>query len=183
MLCAGAAAQGRTRGLNFFVWNFAWDRLASRLYAATATTFLMKRYGFFVSNGNTSKQRNIPNNLGQYYDDALAPYIWFSPSLPHLPLDKMAAILQTTFSNAFSWMKNFVFRFEFPWSSSLMVQLAMSQHWFKYWLGTEQATSHYLNQCWPSSPMHICGITRVRWVNSLWPSDVIWRHGSGSTMA
>ena len=42
MLCAGAAAQGRTRGLNFFVWNFAWDRLASRLYAATATTFLMK---------------------------------------------------------------------------------------------------------------------------------------------
>ena len=43
MLCAGAAAQGRTRGLNFFVWNFAWDRLASRLYAATATTFLMKR--------------------------------------------------------------------------------------------------------------------------------------------
>ena len=44
MLCAGAAAQGRTRGLNFFVWNFAWDRLASRLYAATATTFLMKTW-------------------------------------------------------------------------------------------------------------------------------------------
>ena len=44
MLCAGAAAQGRTRGLNFFVWNFAWDRLASRLYAATATTFLMKMH-------------------------------------------------------------------------------------------------------------------------------------------
>ena len=40
MLCAGAAAQGRTRGLNFFVWNFAWDRLASRLYAATATDVL-----------------------------------------------------------------------------------------------------------------------------------------------
>ena len=42
VLCAGVAAQGRTRGLNFFVWNFAWDRLASQLYAATATTFLMK---------------------------------------------------------------------------------------------------------------------------------------------
>ena len=30
-----------------------------------------------------------------------------------------------------------------------------------------QATSHYLNQCWPSSlmPMHICG-TRGRWVKS-----------------
>ena len=44
MLCAGAAAQGHTRGLNFFVWNFAWDRLASRLYASTATTFLMKTF-------------------------------------------------------------------------------------------------------------------------------------------
>ena len=27
-------------------------------------------------------------------------------------------------------------------------------------------TSHYLNQCWPSSPTHICGTTG-RWVNSL----------------
>ena len=30
------------RGLNFIVWNFAWDRLANWLYAATAKTFLMK---------------------------------------------------------------------------------------------------------------------------------------------
>ena len=30
--------------------------------------------------------------------------------------DKMAAISQTTFSNAFSWMKRFIFRFEFHWS-------------------------------------------------------------------
>ena len=32
-------------------------------------------------------------------------------TLTHLPLDKMASILQTIFSNAFSWMKNFVFWF------------------------------------------------------------------------
>ena len=42
VLCAGAAARRAEKGLNFIVWNFAWDRLASRLYAATATTFLMK---------------------------------------------------------------------------------------------------------------------------------------------
>ena len=48
MLCAGAAAQGRTRGLNFFVWNFAWDRLASRLYAATATPFRTWRYQLII---------------------------------------------------------------------------------------------------------------------------------------
>ena len=39
--------------------------------------------------------------------------------LTHLPLDKMAAILQTTFSNAVSWMKNFNFRLKFHWSFSL----------------------------------------------------------------
>ena len=42
VLCADADAHRAERGLNFIVWNFAWDRLASRLYAATATTFLMK---------------------------------------------------------------------------------------------------------------------------------------------
>ena len=26
-----------------------------------------------------------------------------------------------------------------------------SQHWMRWWLGAEQATSHYLYQCWPSS--------------------------------
>ena len=48
MLCAGAAAQGCKKGLNFFVWNFAWDRLASRLYAATATPFHTWRYQLII---------------------------------------------------------------------------------------------------------------------------------------
>ena len=36
--------------------------------------------------------------------------------LSHPSQDQMAAILQTTFSNAFSSMKSFVFQFEFHWS-------------------------------------------------------------------
>ena len=79
------------------------------------------------------------------------------------PVDKMAAISQTAFSNAFSWMKNFVFWFKFHWGLFLRVQLTISQHWFKLWLGTEQVPSHYLGQYWPSSLTHICG-TRGRWV-------------------
>ena len=67
------------------------------------------------------------------------------------PLDKMSAISQTTFSNVFSWMKRFVFWFEFHWKSFLGVQLSKSQHWLRWWLGAEQATSHFLNKCWPSS--------------------------------
>ena len=75
------------------------------------------------------------------------------------------SFLQTTFSNAFSWMKSFVFWFEFHWSLFLKVQLTISQCWFRWWLGAEQATSHYLNQCWPRSLTHICG-TRGDWLNN-----------------
>ena len=50
--------------------------------------------------------------------------------LTHLPWDKMATISQTTFSNAFSWMKSFVFQVNFHWNLFLRVQLTISQHWF-----------------------------------------------------
>ena len=44
------------------------------------------------------------------------------------------------------------------------------------------APGHYLNQCWPSS-MTPYGITKPKWVDSLWPSDTIWHHISWSTLA
>ena len=46
------------------------------------------------------------------------------------PLDKMAAIFQTVFSAAFL-TKIRVFWLQFQWSLSLMVQLTITQHWFK----------------------------------------------------
>ena len=53
---------------------------------------------------------------------------WSDPALglTHLPLDKMAAISQTTFSNAFLWMKKFEFWLKFHCSLFLRVQLTMT---------------------------------------------------------
>ena len=68
--------------------------------------------------------------------------------LTHWGRDKMAAVSQTTPSNAFSWMKMLEFRLRFHWSLFLRVQLTLFQHCFRYWLGAVQATSHYLNQWW-----------------------------------
>ena len=51
--------------------------------------------------------------------------------LTHFPLDKMATISQTIFSDAFSLMKTFVFLSKFHWSLFLRVQLTMTQHWFR----------------------------------------------------
>ena len=44
-----------------------------------------------------------------------------------------------------------------------------------------QATSHYLNQCWPRSPKPY-GVTRPQWVNSLWPSDATCNRRTWSTL-
>ena len=51
--------------------------------------------------------------------------------LTHWEWDKMAAVFQTTFSNAFSWMKMYEFRLKFHWSLFLGVQLAIFQHLFR----------------------------------------------------
>ena len=50
------------------------------------------------------------------------------------------------FSNWFSFIKTYEFQIKFHWSLFLRAQLTIFQHWFRYWLGTNQATSHYLNQ-------------------------------------
>ena len=75
------------------------------------------------------------------YDD-----IW--SHLTHWRRDKMAAIFQTTFSNTFPWMKMYEFRLRFHCSLFPMVQLTIFQHWFRWWLGADQGTNHYLNQWW-----------------------------------
>ena len=62
--------------------------------------------------------------------------------------DKRAAMFQTTFLNAFSWVKMYQFRLRFHWNLFQRFKLTMFQHWFKWWLGADQATSHYLNQWW-----------------------------------
>ena len=53
-------------------------------------------------------------------------------------------VLQTTFSYAFSWIKMHQFRLKFHWRLFLRVRLTTFQHWVRYWLGTDQVTSHYL---------------------------------------
>ena len=85
-------------------------------------------------------------------------------TLTHISLENLAGKLQTTFSNTFYSIKN-------VWTSIKISQkfvpkgpidnestLVQVMAWRR------QATSHYLSQCWTSSPTDICG-TRGRWVN------------------
>ena len=80
--------------------------------------------------------------------------------LTHWGLDKIAAILPTTFSNAFSWMKMHTFRF----SLFLRFELTIFQHWFRQWLGADQATMPLSEPMMVTLLMHIC-VTRPQWMN------------------
>ena len=82
--------------------------------------------------------------------------------LTHLSVDKMA-VTENIFK-CISVNGKCCISIKFHWSLFLKVQLRISQHWFRKWLGTTQASSHYLNQCWPIPPTHIC-CTRGTWVN------------------
>ena len=91
------------------------------------------------------------------------PYILWHV-LTHWGHDKMASDFLTTNSNAFSWMKIYKCWLGFHLILFPRVQLIIFQHWFRWWLGADQATSHYLNQWWSTLLMHIC-ITQPQWVN------------------
>ena len=78
--------------------------------------------------------------------------------LTHWGRDKIAAILQTTFS----LINIVVFWLKFRRNLFLIAQLTVYQHWFRQWLGAEQATSHYLKWWLHSLLTHIC-VTRLNW--------------------
>ena len=67
-------------------------------------------------------------DIGSTYYASNGPY---AGELTHWGRDKMDAISQTTFSNAFSWMKMHEFRWRFHWSLFLRFELTIFQHWFR----------------------------------------------------
>ena len=73
---------------------------------------------------------------------------WWPSSLIHLThwgWDKITTIPQMPFLNIFSSKKIFEFWLRFHWG---LFQSTIFHPWFRQWLGTVQATSHYLNKWW-----------------------------------
>ena len=98
------------------------------------------------------------------------------------PLEDWIVILKLLFSNSLYGMVA---------SKGLCCEIALrlmplnltneNLTWVQVLAWCPQETSHYLNQWWTRSPTSY-GINRLHWVNSLRPSDAIWRHRSGSTL-
>ena len=98
-------------------------------------------------------------------------HFWCNSLLTHWCSEKMVDIYQTTFSNAFSWIKIFAFLIQFDWSLFLRIQLTIIQHRFRKWLGADQATSHYLNQWWSMLLTHI-SVLGLNTINQFYKSSV-----------
>ena len=98
-----------------------------------------------------------------FTSDILCRYNYYLPRhLTYWGRDKMANIFQTNFSNAFFLI---IFFLILNISLFLRVQLMIIQHWFRWWLGAEQATRHYLNQWCPGLLTHFC-LTWPQWVKT-----------------
>ena len=96
---------------------------------------------FIIRHGRTKSARKL---IGQFNSS---------------PLYKMTTISQISIFR-YIFANEFSLYLEFQWHLLLRVQLTVSQPCLSLWLGAEQATSHYLNQRWPSWPTHLCGTRR-----------------------
>ena len=90
-------------------WYYSWERKKWWFLLFTLTSYFC-----------TTKQNSCEVTLLMKYC-----------MLTHWDRDKMDAILQTIFSNAFSWMKMFQLRLKFHWSLFPRVKLTIFQHWFR----------------------------------------------------
>ena len=81
-----------------------------------------------VCHGHGKANDELSLNIGDLFGFYLDPLNFL---LTHWGRDKMAAISQTTFLNAFSEMKIYEFRLRFHRSLFLEVQTTISHHWFR----------------------------------------------------
>ena len=109
------------------------DALAPKVASVSAGMILTPQNGNMPS--SASKDLKIHMTFLLIYSVwwTVSPYCaeLLLGNLTHWGRDKMAAVFQTTFSNAFSWMKMYKFRIRFHWSLFPRDQLTIFQHKFR----------------------------------------------------
>ena len=86
---------------------------------------------------------------GQWVDKKAVEMVWHVHALKgliHLDLNTMTAILQTAFSNAFSWIEIVSFWSIFHWILFLTVELILYHHWFRLYIGTDKTYHQWFRQ-------------------------------------
>ena len=129
--------------MNFAIWVLLHaELLRSEIYISFFLWFLHTELVKFVEILHREQEINLSNifriqdlkawSIPWLHPQVWAYEVWVLCQLYHLPLDKMATISEMIFSEAFSWMKSFVF-----WLKNTLkffpkgTLLAITQHWFR----------------------------------------------------
>ena len=94
--------------------------------------------------------------------------------------DKMADILRTTFpNNSLFFKENCCILIKMSLKNIPIDRIINNQALGQIWYGAKEATSHYLNQWWPSLVTHICVSRSQRvnvWINYNLPGNADWHN-------
>ena len=91
----------------------------------------MKYYPLFRVSSWNNGVRCMSFYILMRFNQYLYQRLFSNTSLTHWGQDIMAAILQPTFSNTFSWMKMMEFVSKFHWNKFPWSQLIISHHWLR----------------------------------------------------
>ena len=83
-------------------------------------------------------------------------------NISHWGWDKMAAIFQTTYSNAFSWIKMYEFRLRFHWNFFIMFELIIFHRWVQKMAWHQPGDRPLSEPMMVRSLMYIC-VTQPQW--------------------
>ena len=145
------------RYYKFVIYDISWTVCATQWHAAESCVWRTWASRFINSATPSCVIDQITKAVGTLYTS------WKSRLttrlLKHRGWDKMATILQTISSNWFSCTKiAFWFKFhrDIPYSKK--------QHWFRWLLAAEHASSRHMNQLWSILLMHMY-VTQPRLVS------------------
>ena len=124
MVCGSIAVIGLKEWLTSLIYQWNKNMMKRKITTENNKSIYMRKWSFhFYKMFANSTEKSI------YFPGW---YMVFNQStLTHWGRDRMAAISQTTFSIAFSWMKMYEFQLSFHWSLFLRVQLTIFKHWFR----------------------------------------------------
>ena len=137
--CTTSQSMGLNSGCALFWWILLFDLpsilLLVRHFIMIITNYCWNVYAHGHSFSTTDLgflKLCISGSAISHIPGIVLPLVLFfyNTGLTHRGRAKMAAIFQTIFSNAFSWMKMYKFRWRFHWTLFPMIQLTISQHWF-----------------------------------------------------
>ena len=112
--------------MHFFKWK--WTHFHSNLNSRYVTN--ASGNGLVLNRNNPVHGPMLGSSIPHWVNE-LVPGKTADNIINSSHLDKMAAISQTLYSDAFSWMKMYKFQLRFHWTLFLRVQLTIFQYWFR----------------------------------------------------